>query len=100
MSSSTKSIVAKAAQCRSHNSESTHPHPLGPMEKQGGPGLWHAGSENSRAGMATRSLGTWLRVRKGGREPGRMEELLDGRRRLRRSRSFEVTSCGVGAGTE
>ncbi|XP_010577029.1 PREDICTED: kinesin-like protein KIF19 [Haliaeetus leucocephalus] len=95
MSSSTKSIVAKAARCRSRNSESTHPHPPGPMEEQGGPRLRHAGSEDSRAGTATRSLGTWLRVCKGSREPGRMEESPDGRRRSRWSRSFEVTSCGL-----
>ncbi|XP_029871358.1 kinesin-like protein KIF19 isoform X3 [Aquila chrysaetos chrysaetos] len=95
MSSSTKSVVAKAAQCRPRNLESTHPHPPGPAEEQGGPRLRHAGSEDSRAGTATHSLGTWLRARKkGGREPGTMEESPDGRRRSRRSRSFEVTTCG------
>lgn len=101
MLSSTKSIVAKAAQRRSRIPESTRPHLPEPTEEQGGPGLWHAGSEDSLAGTATRSPGAWLRVRKkGGREPGRREEeLLDGRRRSRRSRSFEVTGHGVGAGT-
>ncbi|XP_059684383.1 kinesin-like protein KIF19 [Gavia stellata] len=96
MLSSTKSIVAKATQHQSRILESAQLHPPGSTEEQGGPGLRHTASKDSLAGTATRSLGTWLRVReKGSKELGRREEFLDGRRRSRRSQSFEVTGCGL-----
>ncbi|XP_064323111.1 kinesin-like protein KIF19 [Phalacrocorax carbo] len=96
MSSSSKSIMAKAAQHRSCILESTSSHPPGSAEERGGPGLQHTTSEDSLAGTATHSPGTWLRARKkGSKELGRKEELLGGRRRSRRSWSFEVTSCGL-----
>ncbi|XP_076210229.1 kinesin-like protein KIF19 [Aptenodytes patagonicus] len=92
MSNSTKSITAKAARRRSCIPESARPQPPGSVEERGGPGLRHAASEDSLAGTATRSPGPWLRVcKEGSREPARREESLDGRRRSRRSRSFEVT---------
>ncbi|KAK4812060.1 hypothetical protein QYF61_026892, partial [Mycteria americana] len=101
MSSSTKSIVAKAAWHRSRIPESTPAcrpaclHSPGSAEERGGPGQWHAASEDSPAGMAARSPGARLRARKkGSKELGRSEESLDGRRRSRRSPSFEVTGRG------
>ncbi|XP_075374775.1 kinesin-like protein KIF19 [Mycteria americana] len=104
MSSSTKSIVAKAAWHRSRIPESTPAcrpaclHSPGSAEERGGPGQWHAASEDSPAGMAARSPGARLRARKkGSKELGRSEESLDGRRRSRRSPSFEVTGRGHGS---
>ncbi|XP_063208542.1 kinesin-like protein KIF19 [Chroicocephalus ridibundus] len=93
VSSSTKSIVAKAVQCRSGIPESIRLHSPDAWEEWGGPRLWHTSSE---VGTCTpRSPGTWLRARKKGhKEPGRRKESLDGRRRSRRSQSFEVTGHG------
>ncbi|KAM6377237.1 LOW QUALITY PROTEIN: kinesin-like protein KIF19 [Pluvialis apricaria] len=97
ISRTTKSIMAMATQRQSRLPESTHLRPPGPMEERGGPRLRHSSKEDSLAGTATGSLGTRLQACKGGREPGRREESLDGRRRSRRSRSFEVSGRGLPA---
>ncbi|XP_074778510.1 kinesin-like protein KIF19, partial [Athene noctua] len=68
MWSSTKSVTAEATQHQSRIPGSTHPHPPAPGEEQG---------DGKRS----------LAHKKGGKEPGRREESLDGRRRSRRSRS-------------
>uniref|UniRef100_A0A452H034 Kinesin-like protein n=1 Tax=Gopherus agassizii TaxID=38772 RepID=A0A452H034_9SAUR len=71
------------------------------------PGLQHAASEDnlssSTGETASRlrsrhSPGPWLRGHKQGVKKGKREELLDGKRRKRRSRSFEVTGHGVRPG--
>ncbi|XP_067403376.1 kinesin-like protein KIF19 [Emydura macquarii macquarii] len=72
------------------------------------PGLQHAASEDnlssSTGELALRakgprprhSPGPWLRGhRKGSKKPEKREESLDGKRRKRRSRSFEVTGHGL-----
>uniref|UniRef100_A0A8C4W1A9 Kinesin-like protein n=1 Tax=Gopherus evgoodei TaxID=1825980 RepID=A0A8C4W1A9_9SAUR len=68
------------------------------------PGLQHAASEDnlssSTGETASRlrsrhSPGPWLRGHKQGVKKGKREESLDGKRRKRRSRSFEVTGHGV-----
>ncbi|XP_030390553.1 kinesin-like protein KIF19 isoform X2 [Gopherus evgoodei] len=68
------------------------------------PGLQHAASEDnlssSTGETASRlrsrhSPGPWLRGHKQGVKKGKREESLDGKRRKRRSRSFEVTGHGL-----
>ncbi|XP_050776757.1 kinesin-like protein KIF19 isoform X2 [Gopherus flavomarginatus] len=68
------------------------------------PGLQHAASEDnlssSTGETASRlcsrhSPGPWLRGHKQGGKKGKREESLDGKRRKRRSRSFEVTGHGL-----
>ncbi|KAM9281771.1 kinesin-like protein KIF19 [Morus bassanus] len=96
MSSSTNSIMAKAAQHQSRILESIRLHSPRSAEEWDGPGLRHTTSEDSLAGTATHSSGTWLWThRKGSKELGRKEESLDDRRQSRQSQSFEVTSCGL-----
>uniref|UniRef100_A0A674JRD5 Kinesin-like protein n=1 Tax=Terrapene triunguis TaxID=2587831 RepID=A0A674JRD5_9SAUR len=72
------------------------------------PGLQHAASEDNLSSSTgetasraeglrpSHSPGPWLRGhKKGGKKLGKREESLDGKRRKRRSRSFEVTGHGL-----
>ncbi|XP_051491198.1 kinesin-like protein KIF19 [Apus apus] len=98
VSSSTKSIMAKAAQHWSHIPEGTHQSPPEPTEEQHGHMLWQAGSGDRLVGTATSPGAWWWVHKKDGGEPGKRGASPGGRRTFRRSRSFKVTSCEVGAG--
>ncbi|XP_074870750.1 kinesin-like protein KIF19 isoform X2 [Carettochelys insculpta] len=119
--SSTKSIAVKAARRRSRVLESDRPHLLEPMKEQsslslrslsenGDPparrppspsrGLQHAASEDNLSSgtgeTSPRGEGPCRRGhKKGGKKLETREGSLDGRRRKRRSRSFEVTGHGL-----